>query len=64
MANSITKTYAIELKYSYEPASEIAEDDLHVAELRAQIKEWIDTKVGSVSKGNLVVHKTGDCTES
>ena len=64
MANSIEKTYSITLKYSYEPAEEIDEDDLHVAELRAQIIEWITTKVGSVSKGNLSVHKTGDCTES
>lgn len=64
MANSIEKSYSITLKYSYEPAATITEDDLHVAELRAKIIEWITTKVGSVSQGNLVVHKTGDVTET
>jgi len=38
MANSIEKIYSITLKFSYEPEATITEDDLHVAELRTQIK--------------------------
>ena len=64
MATSIEKIYSITLKFSYEPEATITEDDLHVAELRTQIKEWIKTKVGSINKGNLSCHVVGDISES
>ena len=64
MANSIEKTYTITLKYSYEPANTITEDDLHVAELRAKIIAWIDSKVSHVQQGNLNCHKVGEISES
>ncbi len=64
MANSIEKTYQITLKFSYEPAAEIADDDLHVAELRAKVIAWIDAKVSHISQGNLNAHKVGDISES
>ena len=64
MATSFNKTYSITLKYSYEDARAITAADLHCAELRAQIKEWITTKVGHVSKGDLSVHIVGTITET
>lgn len=64
MANSITKIYQIELKFSYEPADTITEDDLNVSILRGHIKKWIKDKVAHVTQGNLVVHIVGDISES
>ena len=64
MATSFQKTYAIVLKFSYEDARAIVDSDLHCAELRTQIKEWITGKVGHVSKGDLSVHIVGTITES
>lgn len=64
MANSIEKTYSITLKYSYEPAGTITEDDLNVGILRGHIKKWIKDKVAHVTQGNLVVHIVGDISES
>ena len=64
MATSLTKTYSIALKYSYEPAATIADDDLHAAELRAKIIAWIMGKVAHVSQGNLNAHIVGSITET
>ena len=64
MAQSLEKTYSITLKYSYEGGGNIADDDLHVAELRAKIIAWIDAKVAHVSQGNLSAHIVGTITET
>lgn len=64
MATSFNKTYSITLKFSYEPASEITDSDLHVAEMRGFIKKWIADKVAHVSQGNLNVHIVGEISES
>ena len=59
MAVSFNKTYSITLKYSYEPAGTITDADLNVAILRADVKKWIESKVGHITKGNLVAHIVG-----
>jgi len=64
MAQSLNKTYSITLKYSYEGGGVIAEDDLHVEELRKKVIAWIDAKVAHISQGNLSVHIVGEITET
>lgn len=64
MAVSLNKTYSITLKYSYEPSATIVDSDLHVAELRAEVKKWIEARVGHITKGNLVAHIVGTVGEA
>jgi hypothetical protein len=63
MATEITKTYQIEVKFTYNDGSAIAEDDLHVSELRTQIKERIKQRA-SWQKGNLNANAVGEVSES
>lgn len=64
MATEFSKTYSIELKFSYEDGRAIADDDLHAAELRAKIIAWIESKVASVQQGDLSAHIVGSISES
>lgn len=64
MATEFEKTYTITLKYTYQGVSEIDEDDMNVAILRADVKKWIEGKVGHISKGNLSAHIVGDVSEA
>lgn len=64
MATEISKTYSITLKYTYEDSRAIAEDDLHVAELRGKIIDWINSKVAHVQQGDLSAHIVGTITET
>ena len=64
MAKSFNKTYSIELKFTYETGKDIADDDLHCAELRGKIKSWIEGKVGSINMGDLSVHIVGEVGEA
>jgi len=64
MAKSFNKTYSIELKFTYEDGADIADDDLHAAELREKIKGWIDSKVAHVQQGNLSAHIVGSVSEA
>lgn len=56
MAKEFSKTYSIELKFTYEDGADITESDLHTAELRGKIKSWIADKVAHINQGNLSVH--------
>lgn len=64
MAKSFNKTYTIELKFTYEDNADIADDDLHTAELRGKIKSWIADKVAHINMGNLSVHIVGEIGEA
>ncbi len=64
MAKSFNKTYSITLKFTYEDNADIADSDLHAAELREKIKSWIDGKVAHIQQGNLSVHVVGEVSEA
>ena len=64
MATSFNKTYSITLQFSYEPAATITDADLHAAELRAKIIDWIESKVAHVQQGNLNAHIVGSVSEA
>lgn len=64
MATSFNKTYSITLKYTYQDARAITEADMNVAILRADVKKWIEGKVGHINKGDLSVHIVGNVTEA
>ena len=63
MATEINKTYSIQVKFTYNDGSAIAEDDLHVDELRTKIKAAI-TQLASWQKGNLNANLVGSVSES
>ncbi|TET65288.1 MAG: hypothetical protein E3J56_15865 [Candidatus Aminicenantes bacterium] len=62
MAKSFNKTYSIELKFNYEDNADITDADLHTAELRTKIKEWI-AEVIHIQQGKLSVHIVGSVSE-
>jgi hypothetical protein len=63
MAKEITKTYQVSVKFSYHDGSDIAENDVHVTELREDIKQKI-AEAASWQKGNLDANISGSVTES
>ena len=62
MATEISKTYSVTVKFTYNDGSAIAEDDLHVDELRTLIREKIATLAGW-QKGNLNANLVGSVSE-
>ncbi len=63
MATEITKTYSIEVKFTYNDGSTITDADLHVSELRTEIKKRIKEQV-MWQKGNLNCNPTQDTQEA
>lgn len=62
MATEINKTYSIQVKFTYNDGSAIAEDDLHMVELRTKIKEAIK-QLAYWQKGNLNANAVGEVSE-
>ncbi len=63
MATEITKTYSIQVKFSYHDGSDIADTDLHVVELRDLIKKKIK-EMTAFQMGNLDSNPTQDTQEA
>lgn len=62
MATEISKTYSVTVKFTYNDGSAIADDDIHMVELRTLIKEKIATLAGW-QKGNLNANIVGSVSE-
>lgn len=63
MAKTISKTYSLTVVYRYDTGEDIADSDLNVSELRAEIKKKIG-EVLPISKGNINAQLSGSVSES
>lgn len=63
MATEVTKTYSIQVKFTYNDGSAITENDDHMKELRNTIRQKIK-EATAFQKGNLNSNPTQDTQES